>query len=194
MQPLFPLHPKYLNHLGAEEIVLLSSLVKHRLATKNEKLIHAGKPSKEVFYIHKGILRLYMPDEKGREVNTHLAWEGMFLTSYYSLINNKISDEAAVALTDCELYQFDYDNLVALYDTYPKIERLGRLLAEESFSCLVERGRMLQTMTAKERYLHFMQTMPVEVFRAIPLQEIASYLGIAPGSLSRIRNEFLHIC
>lgn len=194
MQPDFPIHEYYLSHLGQEEVKQLASIVRYRGAVKNEMLINIGKPVKDIYYIHKGLVRLYMPDESGREINTHFAWDGMFITSYYSLINNKLSDEAVVAITDCELYHFNYHKLAALFDPYPKVERLGRILAEQAFSCLAERGRMLQTMTAKERYLHLMKTIPTEVFQNIPMQDIASYLGIAPGSLSRIRNEFLHIC
>lgn len=190
----FPIHESFLDILGEEEIALLASIVKFRRAERNDLLIHTGKPVKDIFYIHKGLVRLYMPDESGREINTHFAWDGMFITSYYSLINNKLSDEAVVAITDCELYHFSYHQLAALFDPYPKVERLGRILAEQAFCCLAERGRMLQTMTAKERYLHLLKTIPTEVFQNIPMQDIASYLGIAPGSLSRIRNEFLHIC
>lgn len=190
----FPIPEKYLNYLGDEEVKQLALLMKYRSAAKNEMLIQAEKPVKDVFYIHKGIVRLFMYDENGQEINTHLAWDGMFITSYYSLINNKLSDESLIALTPCELYHFSYDQLAALFDLYPKVERLGRILAEEAFSCLAERGRMLQTMTAKERYLHLMKSIPAEIFLHIPMQDIASFLGIAPGSLSRIRSEFLHIC
>lgn len=194
MQPSFPIHQKYLSHLGEEEIDQLSSIMQYRTAAKNDILIHAGRPVKDVYYIQKGLVRLFMPDESGSEINTHLAWDGMFITSYYSLINNKLSDEAVAAITACELFHFTYESLAAFFDHYPKMERLGRILAEEAFSCNSERGRMLQTMTAKERYVHLTKIIPTEIFRNIPMQDIASYLGIAPGSLSRIRNELLHIC
>lgn len=180
--------------MGEEELHQLSSIMKDKSAAKNEVLVRADKPVKDVYYIHKGIVRLNMADERGRDFNTHLAWDGMFITSYYSLIKNQLSDESVTAVTPCELYHFQYSQLAALFDPYPKVERLGRILAEEAFSCLAERGRMLQTMTAKERYLHLMEKIPIEIFRNIPMQDIASYLGIAPGSLSRIRNESLHIC
>lgn len=194
MDTSFPLDEKYLNHLGEEEIAQLAAIMKYRTAAKNEVLVPPDKPVKDVYYIQKGIVRLFMMDENGREINTHLAWDGMFISSYYSLINNKLSDESVIAISPCELFHFNYDHLEALFDSYPKVERLGRVLAEEAFSCLAERGRMLQTMTAKDRYLYLMKTIPREIFLQIPMQDIASFLGIAPGSLSRIRNEFLHIC
>lgn len=194
MDQLLPIHHKYSNLLGEEELRQLATLMKYKTASKNEVLIPVGKTVKDVFYIKKGIVRLALPDESGKEVNTHIAWEGMFISSYYSLINNKLSDESVIAITECELLHFPYEELATLFDPFPKIERLARILAEEAFVCLAERGRMLQTMTASERYYHLMKTIPAEIFLNIPLQEIASYLGIAPGSLSRIRNEFLHIC
>ena len=194
MEQAFSIHHKYLNQLGEEELKQLASLMKYKSAGKNEVLIPAGKAVKYVFYVKKGIVRLSFPDKGGKEVNTHLAWDGMFISSYYSLINNRISDESVITITPCELLQFPYEGLVALFDPYPKVERLARILAEEAFVCLAERVRMLQTMAASERYHHLMKTIPAEVFLNIPLQEIASFLGIAPGSLSRIRNEFLHIC
>ena len=194
MAQAFPVHHKYLSQLGEEELEQLALLMKYKTAAKNEVLIAAGKAVKDVYYVKKGIVRLSLPDEKGKEVNIHLAWDGMFISSYYSLINNQISDESVIAITPCELLQFPYEGLAALFDPYPKVERLARILAEEAFVCLAERVRMLQTMTATERYLHLMKSIPAEVFLQIPLKEIASFLGIAPGSLSRIRNEFLHIC
>lgn len=194
MESFFLKQPKYRNHLGEEEMKQLASIVQFRTAGKNEVLVPCGKPVKEVFYIQKGFVRLMMPDENGKEINTHLAWDGMFITSYYSLINQQVSDESVVTITDCALYHVRYEQMEALYDSFPRLERLGRIIAEEAISCLAERGCMLQSMTAKERYLHQMNTMPPEIFLTIPLQDIASYLGIAPGSLSRIRNEILHIC
>ncbi len=194
MHAHLPVNHKYLSNLGEEELHQLFSILSSRIVAKNEVLIPAGKFVKDVFYIKKGIVRLFLPDQNGKEINTHLAWDGMFITSYYSLIHKKPSDESVVAVTPCELYHFNYASFSALFDPFPKVERLGRILAEEAFSCLAERGRMLQTMTAKERYLYLMQTIPPEIFLHIPMQDIASYLGIAPGSLSRIRSEFLHIC
>lgn len=108
MQPSFPIHQKYLSHLGEEEIDQLSSIMQYRTAAKNEILIHAGRHVKDVYYIQKGLVRLFMLDESGSEINTHLAWDGMFITSYYSLINNKLSDEAVAAITACELFHFTY--------------------------------------------------------------------------------------
>ncbi|MFN6944671.1 MAG: Crp/Fnr family transcriptional regulator [Cytophagaceae bacterium] len=189
-----PINQKYLSHLGPEEMELIFSVAEHREVKKSEVIIHAHKPVKDVFYIHKGIVRLFMLDENGREVNTHIAWEGMFITSFYSLINNKPSDESVIAVNDCELFHFPYEFLSGMFDRFPKVERLGRILAEEAFSCQFERVRMMQTMTAKKRYQYLMESIPKEIFMQISMQDIASYLGIAPGSLSRIRNEFLHIC
>ena len=194
MEPPFPIPEKYLSHLGDEELSELSSILQFRRVLKNKVLIEAGKPVKDVYLVKEGVLKSIIVDEKGREVNTHMAWNGMFITAYYSLINRKPADESVVSITNSELFFFSYKKFSSLFDKYPKIERLGRINAEEAFSCYADRGRMLLTMTAKERYSHFMQTTPSQIFQHIPMQDIASYLGIAPGSLSRIRNELLHIC
>ncbi|WMJ74174.1 Crp/Fnr family transcriptional regulator [Cytophagaceae bacterium ABcell3] len=190
MQASLPIQSKYLNFLGPEEKELLFAQAAQLHAKKGDAIIVPGKPVKDVFYIQKGIVRLYMTDEGGREINTHLAWEGMFITSLYSLINNKPSDESLMAVTDCELLHFPYSFISSMFDRYPKVERLAKMLVEEAFSCQFERIRMMQAMTAKKRYSHLMESMPNEVFLKVPMQDIASYLGIAPGSLSRIRNEF----
>ncbi|MFN3402556.1 MAG: Crp/Fnr family transcriptional regulator [Cytophagaceae bacterium] len=187
-----PVNPIYLSFLNDEDVQVISSLISYKQVKKNTILISRDKPVNDVYYVQKGIVRLFMVNQEGEEINTHFAWNGMFITSFYSLINNKPSDEAVIAITDCELYHFRYQDLAALFDKHPKIERLGRILSEEAFCCLAERSRMLQTLTAGERYLHMMENTPKEFFLQISLQDIASYLGIAPGSLSRIRNEFLH--
>lgn len=194
MHSIFEIDEKYRSLLGQAEAEVLMPLMQPCAFDKNAALIPAGQRVKDVFYIRKGIVRLFMPDERGKEVNTHIAWDGMFITSLFSFLNDKISDECVVTVTPCELLRINFDKLLLLYDQYPKIERLARYLVEEAFCCLACRGRMLQTMTARERYQHFMDTTPKEVFFNIPLQEIASFLGIAPGSLSRIRNGFLHTC
>jgi CRP-like cAMP-binding protein len=180
--------------LGPEELAFLATIVKEEFVPKDKILVDLNVAVKEVFFIEKGIVRLFYLNEKGEEMNTHFAWDGMLITSYYSLLKQQPSDECLKTLTDCHLFRAPYSAFVESFDRFPRIERMTRVAAEQSFLCTAERSRYLQTLVARDRYEKFLKSTPLHIFQQMPLLHIASYLGIAPGSLSRIRNEFLHIC
>ncbi|MCS3557525.1 hypothetical protein M2409_005266 [Sphingobacterium sp. JUb21] len=76
-----------------------------------------------------------------------------------------------------------------LYETVPQWERIGRFFSEQNVLCLADRLLKLQSIPAKEKYLEFLKTSSEKIVKRTPLIHIASYLGITPESLSRIRSE-----
>jgi CRP-like cAMP-binding protein len=128
--------------------------------------------------------------DNGNERTTDFAFEGDWVTINQSRLNNTPSLINIKAIEETELLVIAQKNLSELYLRVPKLERLGRILMEQSFLKIAQQSVDLQVLTAKERYENLLRNYP-EIFQKVPLYHIANYLGIAPKSLSRIRKEFL---
>jgi CRP/FNR family transcriptional regulator, anaerobic regulatory protein len=89
-------------------------------------------------------------------------------------------------LEACEVVQFSKEDIYKLYDRYPIFDRVGRVMAENAFLSLSSLNKMLTNEEPEERYLNLLKKRP-ELIEKIPQHYIASYLGIKPESLSRIR-------
>jgi CRP-like cAMP-binding protein len=87
------------------------------------------------------------------------------------------------------VYTLSFQNLTELYNESSKFEKLGRILAEKNYLCVLDRTLTMQTKTAKEKYLDFLDNYDPKIVQRVPQHQIASFLGIAPESLSRIRKE-----
>jgi CRP-like cAMP-binding protein len=145
-----------------------------------------GEYSKHIAYVEKGVLRAYYSNENGEEYNKTFFTDNSFTGAYSSLVTGKINLIDIDCLTDCILWVADYKKITALYDNYPEIERLSRILAEQFFVSKEKREIELVTLEAKERYAIFQNEHP-NLEQLIPQYHIASYLGITPTQLSRIR-------
>ena len=127
--------------------------------------------------------------ENGDEITTDFAFEGDWVNSNQSRLNNTPSTISIKAIEDSEVLVIKQKELCDLYLKIPKIERLGRILMEQAYLKIVEQSVELQVLSAKERYENLLTKYP-QVFQRVQLYHIANYLGIAPKSLSRIRKEF----
>jgi len=92
-------------------------------------------------------------------------------------------------IEDCELAEINYDDLQLQYSKYPECERAGRLIAEDLFMHLSSRNASFLLQTPEQRYYQFLDECP-DIVTRIPQYMIASYLGITPEALSRIRGRF----
>lgn len=142
--------------------------------------------SKKIAFVKSGVLRAYYCNDKGKEYNKTFFMKNHFLGAYSSLITGKKNLIDIDCLTDCTLLVCEYKKITILYDLYPKIERLARILAEQFFVQKEKREIELVTLEAKERYLIFKQEYP-QLEQLISQYHIASYLGVSPTQLSRIR-------
>lgn len=169
-----------------ESLDKLLDLFDFKSLKKNELYIKEGRQSKKLAFVKEGFMRAYYRNYEGEEFNIAFFTGPSIVADYTSLItgnSNKINIEA---LTDCILLQADFPNILALYDDHPKIERLNRIIAEDFFVKKEEREISLAMHDAAERYALFRKEHPV--FESnIAQYHIASYLGITPTQLSRIR-------
>ncbi len=151
-------------------------------------IVNEGSVAQHLYFIETGLLRTYYLLD-GKEINTYFACDKQFISTYSSFISQTISYEILETIEDSIVYELSYQNLVALYKESSKFEKLGRIIAEKNYLCVLERTLSMQTKTAKQRYLDFIKNYDKKIVQRIPIHQIASFLGIAPESLSRIRKE-----
>lgn len=151
-----------------------------------EYLSLMGKISNKIFFIVKGLARVYYLKD-GKEITTYLSCDERFISSYSSFINQTPSFENIQCIEDCEVLSVTFEKMQYLYNEVPNWERVGRILAEQNYLCMADRVLKLQMIPAKEKYLAFLASAPARIIQRTPLIYIASFLGITPESLSRIR-------
>jgi len=170
-----------------EEWILFSGFIETKLLKKNDHFLKEGEICDSIAFVDKGVLIYYKTLESTDEVTTDFAFEGEWVTNNHSRLNNTASHLSIKAIEDTLLFVIKHNDLLNFYKNIPKLERLGRLLMEQAFVKLVQLNIDLQTLSAKDRYLKLLRRHP-EIFQRVPLYHVANYLGIAPKSLSRIRN------
>lgn len=151
-------------------------------------LISEDKIAYNLYYIQSGLLRTFHLQE-GKEINTYFACDNQFITSFSSFITQTHSFEYLQTVEDSTVYSISYVELIELYNESSKFEKLGRILAEKNYLCVLDRTLSMQTKNAKEKYLDFIENYDKKIVQRIPQHQIASFLGIAPESLSRVRKE-----
>ncbi|MFV5692960.1 Crp/Fnr family transcriptional regulator [Flavobacterium sp. LT1R49] len=142
--------------------------------------------------IKKGVFRTYYVDDKtGEEKNIFFYSNNQFVVAYKSFISQTPCNYFTQAMTDATIYYIHIEQLNKLYSQSHQWEHLGRIIAERAFSVGNDRMESFLFRTAEERYLDLIEQHP-DIFNAIPLYHIASYLGIQGPSLSRIRKRMTH--
>ena len=151
-----------------------------------EYLSAIGTTNNKIYFIINGLARVYYL-KNGKEITTYLSCDNGFIASYSSFINQTPSYENIHCLEECEVLSINYEKMQYLYTEIPNWERVGRILAEQNFLCMADRLLKLQMISAKEKYQIFLKTAPSKIIQRTPLIHVASFLGITPESLSRIR-------
>jgi len=166
---------------------LLSCFVQIKLG-KGKAFAKKGEYSKNIGFVEKGVLRAYYQNDKGEEYNKTFFTANNFVGAYSSLVSGNVNLIDIDCLTDSILLVANFREIKSLYNQHPKIERLARVLAEQFFVKKEKREIELATLNAKERYSIFKQEH-FTLEQLIPQYHIASYLGVSPTQLSRIRAE-----
>jgi CRP-like cAMP-binding protein len=173
--------------LDSESIEKFTALFSEQKFKKNDYFAKKGEYSQRFAFVESGVLRAYYSNYEGEQYNKTFFTEGSFSGAYSSLVTGEQNLIDIDCLTDCTLYVAEFKDITLLYDNYPKIERLARILAEYFFVRKEKREIELVTLEAKERYAIFQREHP-NLEQLIPQYHIASYLGITPTQLSRIRS------
>jgi CRP-like cAMP-binding protein len=177
----------YFGKMGFHEKELEPFLnkLKTRQFKANETIIAHGQIENYLSFVAEGIVRYYVVS-KDKEITIDFAFKNSFYCAYDSFYSRTKTEIYIEALTDCQLYSIAYQDLQHLYNTCEITKKLGRLATEYLLSKKVKREINLLTKTPQERYEELLYEQPKYILQ-IPLKFIASYLGIVPETLSRIR-------
>lgn len=155
---------------------------------KNGMIYRAGEVCKSMFFITKGVTRAYyLYDTK--EINLRLVASDNIALQYSSFITQEASLESVQCVTDVEGYMISVKNMASLRIENSSVDYFLRILAENHYLSMERRLFTIQHKTAVERYEYFIENMPEEIINETPAHHIASYLGLTPESLSRMRRQ-----
>jgi CRP-like cAMP-binding protein len=143
-----------------------------------------------VAFVAKGATRYYYTIDSN-DITTFFTFENSWISSYNSFIEQKPSQVTVEAMEDSALWILSFADLQALYNKYHAFERFGRMIGEYLYCCMDDRSYNLLLKSPEQRYLLSLQEN-AQFFERVPQRYIASYLGIAPESLSRIRKRLMH--
>ena len=178
----------FVNHLvplSEEEWDAAYPYIKQRRLKKNEYFVNEGDIARYISFTNEGYLRVFY-NHDGNEITRDISPLHSFVTALPSFVSRTPSFEIIQAITDCELLIIHKDNLEKLYESHNHWQKVGRRIMEEMFVDTQRRIYALITQTAEMRYKMMMKQFP-DIFLHVPLQYIASYLGITSQSLSRLR-------
>lgn len=173
--------------LNKTEKELVRESFRHRLYRKRQFALQEGDQCVQFNFVVRGCLRLYKIDDHGNTHTLQFAVENYWLMDLGSFHGLKPSELNIDALEDTVVLQISRDDLIVLYTQAPKFDRIFRVLIENSFVRLQQRLLQNISSTAEDRYDSFLDIYPELVTRLSQVQ-IASYLGITPEFLSRLRN------
>ncbi len=153
--------------------------------SKNQLLLKPGQIENHLSFIEKGVLRFYIETDK-KEVTFDFGLEGNFTSAYTSFITRKPVIYYVQALTAMSIWRVAYNDLQEIYKETRTGQHIGRLAAEQLFIRKNSREISLLTESAESRYRHLLEQNP-DLIQQIPLKYLASFIGITPQALSRIR-------
>ncbi len=188
MESLINLFNRYVS-LNPDEVGFLKENVRSMEVTRNQVLLQEGEISREFYFIVKGCLRLYYLSNF-EEKTAFFYTEHMFASSYQSFTKQIPATHNLAAIEDAELIVFDLESVVKFTTYSPKFELLARVMMEEELSIYQEIISSFITQNAEERYLKLLKEKP-DLIQRIPQHQIATFLGVTPETLSRIRTRIL---
>lgn len=177
-------------HLTDEEFNICKKYFVSKKLKKHQFLLNEGDVCRHVGFVNSGCLREYEIDRKGTEHILQFAIEDWWVSDFNSFLSGLPAKYNIDALQDSEVLLLERSAREELLDNCPKMERFFRLLIEANYVAKQKRIADSLSASAEERYLKFIKTYP-KIFEQVPQNQIASYLGITPQSLSRIRKELL---
>jgi len=171
-----------------EEEKLIRSVFEPVFIKKKKDLLVPGEVCKYIYFVTQGCLRSYFVDDKGTEHIYQIRLDNSWISDLESFFSQRPSKYYIGALEDSQLLRLSFDRLEKLYIEVPGLERYFRILFQKAYINSLERLNATMWESAVDRYNDLLKEHK-DIFQRVPLVYIASYLGIAPESLSRIRKK-----
>lgn len=175
--------------LQESEWAFIASHFDRMVFRKGETITRKGDIEKFLSFIETGIVRFYIPDDE-QELTFSFSLDKEFTCAYDSFLTQTPAAYALEALTETVVWRISYEDLQRVYAETQVGNYLGRFAAENLFLAKSKRELLLLKYNATERYLQLFEEQP-NLLRQVPLKFIASYIGITPQGLSRIRRQLL---
>lgn len=172
--------------LDKVEIDFFISLLEPKTLRRKKIYLQAGEVCRNSAFVIDGALKSYTIDKEGKEHILSFATKDWWIADMYSYISRKPAILTIEAIADSDVLLLSYENQQLLYEKVPKFERFFRILIENAL--VANQQRLIDNLSssAEDRYLHFIKKYP-SIPSCVPQHNIASYLGITPEFLSKIR-------
>lgn len=170
------------------EVELIKSSFKPLSISKGTFFLRAGEVNKHVGFLDKGLVR-YFVYKNDEESTFEFTKEGEFIADYQSFNNHSASLQNIQAIEDCDLLLINYPSVQNIFNTTKNGNLIGRHIIEHRFDVMVSRLLALYMQNPEERYKGFISQYS-DLTQRIPQYLIASFVGVQPQSLSRIRRRF----
>jgi len=174
-----------------EQLKKLEGEIQKRVIPESNILLHSGEVCKHFYYVEKGLLRFYFIDEKGKENILEFAPEKWIVVDRASFYFNEPSEFYIDAIEETTAAVLDKEFIDIAAEVSPQFRKYNERILQNHIRHLQNRINRLIGKSAVERYLHFVEGYQ-DLTTRVPQWMIASYLGITPESLSRIRKELSH--
>jgi CRP-like cAMP-binding protein len=178
-----------ITELDKKEEELLKNSFKPFFLAKGSFFLKAGEVNRHVGFLQKGLVRYFVfKDEE--ESTFEFTKEGEFVADYQSFNSKTASIQNIQAIEDCEMLIINYENVQTIFNTTKNGNLMGRHIIEHRFDVMVNQLLAIYMQDHEERYKRFVEHYS-DLTQRIPQYLIASYVGVKPPSLSRIRRRFV---
>ncbi len=180
---------QYFSQVGfkGETLDKIITSFQSRIFNKNDLVVTEGKVSRHIGLVENGIFQYYVIKD-GIEITSYVSVEGTWLASVKSFISQQAAQENIRALTNGKIFMISKNSLFELVNSIPAFKDFYIALLEQSICGIDESRHDLIVLSADQRYAKLLEREP-HLLQQIPLQHLASMLGITPRHLSRIRNQ-----
>lgn len=180
---------RYIELSSEEADTILKKFKKENYKSKTV-LIRPGMDANFTYFVLKGVLRSYTIDANGAEHILNIATPNWWMADMYSYLGGKPAIMYVDVVDDCELLSITREEVEALYEEIPRLERFFRILTENNLISNQQRVLDKMSLTAEERYEKFIKKHP-EVTQCLPQKYIASYIGVTPEFFSKMKSRML---
>jgi len=176
--------------IPADDLEQITQYAKERIVEAGEILLNQNSVARELFFVADGILKIVTTNDKGKDIVQFFVKENRFCTILYSFNNGAPSTESIVAAVNTKLLCFSKADLQKLYSKIPYLQNLIERITQQALLDKIKIRNSYMGEEASTRYLKFVALQP-DIMQRVSLGDVASYLGITPQSLSRIRKNII---